>query len=70
MLFFRDNNKMKNELLEEKKSFETLLWQLKEGEKNLLKKEKNLTKIYKKEQKSRNSEQVDKLSQAMEELAN
>jgi hypothetical protein len=30
MLFFRDNNKIKNELLEEKKNIENRLWELKE----------------------------------------
>lgn len=51
MLFFRDNNKMKNELLEEKKDVENRLWELKEAEKQMLKREKTNAKLLKKEQK-------------------
>lgn len=51
MLFFRDNNKMKNELLEEKKNVENRLWELKEAEKAVVKREKTNSKLLKKEQK-------------------
>jgi hypothetical protein len=52
MLFFRDNNKMKNELLEEKKSHESSLWELKEADKGFLKREKKARKALKKEIKT------------------
>ena len=38
MVFFRDNNKIKNELLEEKKTHENSIWELKDADKALLKK--------------------------------
>lgn len=54
MLFFRDNNKLKNELLDQKKAIENHLAAIRDAEKALLKREKTALKLLKKEQKSRN----------------
>lgn len=69
MLFFRDNNKTKNELLEEKKSHENSLWELKEEDKALAKRDKLAKKTLKKEAKNSNQEQVELLEKEIEEVA-
>lgn len=61
MNFFRDNNKMKNELLEEKKNIQNQLWELKENDKQITKREKANLKQLKKEQKQQVGEKVDEL---------
>lgn len=58
MNFFRDNNKMKNELLEEKKNVENRVWELKEGEKVVGKREKQTAKQLKKEQKQHDIDRI------------
>lgn len=68
MNFFRDNNKMKNELLEEKKNMENRLWELKENEKQVLKREKATTKQLKKEQKQHSTDKISELQMENQEI--
>ena len=67
MLFFRDNNKMKNQLLEDKKKKDNEVWELKEEEKMLIKKEKQAQKLFKKE--SKNHVDTTKLTALKKELS-
>jgi hypothetical protein len=68
MLFFRDNNKMKNELLEEKKNVENRLWELKEAEKQVVKREKTNSKLLKKEQKQHDEDKLQELHKECQEI--
>lgn len=61
MNFFRDNNKMKNQLLQEKKNIQNQLWELKENDKQISKREKANAKQLKKEQKQQGGDRVDQL---------
>lgn len=68
MLFFRDNNKMKNELLEEKKYVENRLWELKEAEKQVVKREKTNSKMLKKEQKQHDEDKLQELQRENQDI--